>query len=227
MTPLSWRPLQVSGSAVFAVASYEAKPEQLSWRNFGRNIQCWGAMKMHVAQAFTVPYEAPIFFFHEGAQVDESLTLSAYASVDSPYVCFTMTTTPPQDAPAAAVPETASLFGAASIFGAAAPETASIFGAAAPGAAETPPASAAVPSDEQNVARQDRESQENLFEHVSFPVFLFDFYVNEETGMTFSRASIWLDTHTDPSRASSSSFSRVLCFPRRLLSQTSPRTFPS
>ena len=47
-------------------------------------------------------------------------------------------------------------------------------------------------------ATQDRESQEILFEHISCPVFLFNFYVNEETGKIFSRSSISWHTHTDP-----------------------------
>ena len=47
-------------------------------------------------------------------------------------------------------------------------------------------------------ATQDRESQERLFEHISCPVFLFNFYVNEETGKIFSRSSISWRTHTDP-----------------------------
>jgi hypothetical protein len=45
---------------------------------------------------------------------------------------------------------------------------------------------------------QDRESQEIFFEHISCPVFLFNFYVNEETGKIFSRSSISWHTHTDP-----------------------------
>ena len=47
-------------------------------------------------------------------------------------------------------------------------------------------------------ATQDRESQEIFFEHISCPVFLFNFYVNEETGKIFSRSSISWHTHTDP-----------------------------
>jgi hypothetical protein len=47
-------------------------------------------------------------------------------------------------------------------------------------------------------ATQDRESQEIFFEHISCPVFLFHFYVNEETGKIFSRSSISWHTHTDP-----------------------------
>jgi hypothetical protein len=74
------------------------------------------------------------------------------------------------------------------------PEDAQVFGgAAAPG--EAPFVSLITAA---AAATQDRESQEIFFEHISCPVFLFNFYVNEETGKIFSRSSISWHTHTDP-----------------------------